>query len=60
LKIKVYSNIDLNTLKFFSKLFYVFNTIRTEGKYEIFVNKIKNNFYGFAFFKNCHIFYQNW
>jgi hypothetical protein len=39
---------------------YAFNTIRTEGKYEIFVNKIKNNLCGFTFFKNCHIFYQNW
>ncbi len=36
------------------------NTLPSEGKSEIFVNKIKNNFCGFIFLYKCYIFYQNW
>ncbi len=35
------------------------NTLPLEGKSEIFVNEIENNFYGFIFFKKFYMFYQN-
>ncbi len=32
-----------------------FNTVTAEVKSEFFANKIKNNFSGFIFLKNCYI-----
>ncbi len=52
--------IDMNFNSSGKYLMVPFNTLPLEGKYEFFLNKIRNNFYGFISFKKCYIFYQIW